>query len=411
MQNIIEFKNVSKRYRLGSVGSGSLQHDLQSLVAKITKKDDPNTRIGQKLRQGKFTALDNLNLTVKKGETVGIIGRNGAGKSTLLKLLSRVTAPSEGEIYLNGKVSSMLEVGTGFHPELTGRENIYLNSSILGMRKDEVDKKIDSIIEFSECGQFIDTPVKRYSSGMYVKLAFAVAVHLDSEIILMDEVLAVGDIHFQKKCIEKMRATALDDNRTILYVSHNMNTVRRLCNRCIVLEKGKKIFDGDTEEAIRIYTDSSDAPLPPKHNFEDIKREKGLGVFARLDGIEFPDREISSFEFNEEISVSLKYCCFDELGGLRARFTVLTVDGQPIGTAVSDVIEGSTGEHRADISIRFCGLLPSKYQLSLSLILTTEQKSTFIYDRINNAFGIEIVPTENSPMSAVKTNGCVIFNK
>ena len=196
---------------------------------------------------GKTKAVDDVSFEVRKGEALGIIGHNGAGKSTLLKLLSRVTAPTKGTIYIDGKISSMLEVGTGFHPELTGRENVYLNGAILGMKKSEVDRKIDEIIEFSECEKFIDTPVKRYSSGMFVKLAFSVAAHLDSDIILMDEVLAVGDMAFQQKCIDKMLSVAQNSGRTIVYVSHNMNTVRRLCNRAIMMEKGKIIYDGDTD--------------------------------------------------------------------------------------------------------------------------------------------------------------------
>ena len=201
-ETVIKIDHVSKQYRLGTIGGGTLQGDIQSWWARVRHKEDPNLKIGQKAykKNEKFLALDDISLEVHKGETLGLIGRNGAGKSTTLKLLSRVTAPTEGIIYIKGKISSMLEVGTGFHPELTGRENIYLNGAILGMKRSEVTKKIDDIIEFSECEQFIDTPVKRYSSGMFVKLAFAVAAHLDSDILIMDEVLAVGDMKFQKKC-------------------------------------------------------------------------------------------------------------------------------------------------------------------------------------------------------------------
>ena len=252
---VIKTENLTKEYKLGVIGSGTLRHDLQSWYARKRGRDDPNLRIGsnQYSSGDSFLALDSLNIEVDRGERVGIIGANGAGKSTFLKLLSRVTSPTDGEIMFRGRIASMLEVGTGFHAELTGRENIYLNGAILGMNKDEITEKIDKIIEFSECERFIDTPVKRYSSGMFVKLAFAVAAHLDAEILIMDEVLAVGDMQFQKKCISKMRELALNENRTILYVSHNMNTIRELCNRCIVLDHGKKIFDGDVENAIKIY--------------------------------------------------------------------------------------------------------------------------------------------------------------
>ena len=252
---MIELQDVTKEYRLGQIGYGTLNRDLQSWWARLRHKPDPNLKLGreQRLEGDLLRALNNVNLTVCKGECVGIIGGNGAGKSTLLKLISRVTMPTSGTIDLFGRVTSMLEVGTGFHGEMTGRENIYLNGAILGMSRTEIDRKIEQIIEFSEVRDFIDTPVKRYSSGMYVKLAFSVAAHLDSEIVIMDEVLAVGDAAFQKKCIEKMRTAARDENRTVLYVSHNMATVRELCDRCIVLSEGKIIFDGDTERAIGYY--------------------------------------------------------------------------------------------------------------------------------------------------------------
>ena len=252
---MISLKNIVKEYRLGQIGYGTLNQDLQSWWARLRRKPDPNARIetARHLEGDILRALNGIDLTVYQGECVGIIGGNGAGKSTLLKLISRVCSPTSGSIDLYGRVTSMLEVGTGFHGEMTGRENIYLNGAILGMDRSEIDSKLEQIIDFSEVRDFIDTPVKRYSSGMYVKLAFSVASHLDSEIVIMDEVLAVGDAAFQKKCIEKMRAAAKDENRTVLYVSHNMNTVRELCDRCIVLADGKKLFDGDVDEAISRY--------------------------------------------------------------------------------------------------------------------------------------------------------------
>lgn len=227
-------------------------------------KEDPNTIIGTDTRLWgtTFMALNGVSFSVRKGEAVGIIGRNGAGKSTLLKIISRITAPTEGEIRLRGRVASMLEVGTGFNGEMTGRENIYMNGAILGMTKAEVASKIDEIIAFSECGDFIDTPVKRYSSGMFVKLAFSVAAHLDSEIMVMDEVLAVGDMKFQQKCLGRMGDAANQEGRTVLYVSHNMSTIRQLCDRCVVLDQGRVIYDGDVEKAISIYMDTSEVNVP-----------------------------------------------------------------------------------------------------------------------------------------------------
>lgn len=280
MEEILKISNVSKKYKLGMIGGTSLREELQRKRAARKGLEDPTSKISDS-HKGKtgedFLALNDINITVHKGERVGIIGHNGAGKSTLLKLISRITAPSSGTIEMNGRVASMLEVGTGFHPELTGRENIYMNGSILGMSKVEIDKKIEDIIDFSECRQFIDTPVKRYSSGMYVKLAFSVAAHLDSEIMIMDEVLAVGDMAFQNKCLEKMTQVSETEGRTVLYVSHNMNTIRQLCERCIVLNHGRVVYDGDVEDAINLY-------LGRKHSFE-----KEIIVTDELREISVPD--------------------------------------------------------------------------------------------------------------------------
>ena len=262
---ILEIKNVSKKYRLGMIGGTTLRDEIQRKIAVRKGLEDPTSTVGSK-STGKageeFLALKDINITIYEGERVGIIGHNGAGKSTLLKLISQITAPSTGTIEMNGRIASMLEVGTGFHPELTGRENIFMNGAILGMTKQEIEKKMEDIIDFSEVRQFIDTPVKRYSSGMFVKLAFSVAAHLDSEIMIMDEVLAVGDMAFQNKCLEKMSQVSIQEGRTILYVSHNMNTIRQLCERCIVLNHGQVVFDGDVEEAINLY-------LGKNHNYEN----------------------------------------------------------------------------------------------------------------------------------------------
>lgn len=252
---MLKVSHVSKQYKLGQIGGTTLREEIQRWTAKRKHQEDPTKKIGTPDYEfGElFMALDDVSFQVEKGERVGIIGHNGAGKSTLLKLISRITAPTSGDIWMNGRVASMLEVGTGFHGELTGRENIYMNGAILGMKKKEIDAKIEDIIEFSECRQFIDTPVKRYSSGMYVKLAFSVAAHLDAEIMIMDEVLAVGDMKFQEKCLGKMSDVSESDGRTILYVSHNMNTIRQLCSRCIVLDHGSIIFNGEVEKAISMY--------------------------------------------------------------------------------------------------------------------------------------------------------------
>ncbi len=241
---VIKVENLSKEYRLGTISHGTLYSDLQSWWARIRGKEDPNSIISTNQAVNISTenphilALNNISFEVKRGDVLGIIGRNGAGKSTLLKILSRITAPTKGVVKINGRIASLLEVGTGFHPELTGRENIILNGAILGMRNAEIIRKLDEIVAFSEIEKFLDTPVKRYSSGMYVRLAFAVAAHLEPEILIIDEVLAVGDAAFQKKCLGKMGEVA-KGGRTVLFVSHNMNAIEQLCKSALLLDKGE----------------------------------------------------------------------------------------------------------------------------------------------------------------------------
>lgn len=259
--DIIRVENLGKRYRLGVINRGMLYKDIQSWWARITGGEDPNTPViglsnpgsSKANTNGSFWALRDVSFSIKPGEVIGVIGRNGAGKSTLLKLLSQITAPTEGAIKLNGRIASLLEVGTGFHGELTGRENIYLNGAILGMSRAEVRKKFEQIVEFAEIGKFVDTPVKRYSSGMYVRLAFSVAAHLDPDILVVDEVLAVGDANFQRKCLDRMDEAASKEGRTILFVSHNMSAVKTLCHRGILLEKGTVAMDGPCEEIVNHY--------------------------------------------------------------------------------------------------------------------------------------------------------------
>ncbi len=253
---VISVEHLSKQYDLGVIGTGTLTRDMERWWARTRHKPDPYSLVGtdpeKSWLQGSILALDDVSFTVQQGEALGIIGKNGAGKSTLLKILSRVTAPTSGVVKVKGRIGSLLEVGTGFHPELTGRENVYLNGAILGMKRAEVDRKFDEIVAFSGVEKFIDTPVKRYSSGMYVRLAFAVAAHLDPEILVVDEVLAVGDAEFQKKCLGKMSGLA-GEGRTVLFVSHNMQAIQNLCNRTIVFSEGHQIFDGDSFEAMTYY--------------------------------------------------------------------------------------------------------------------------------------------------------------
>ncbi|MBD0726553.1 ABC transporter ATP-binding protein [Flavobacterium sp. L1I52] len=256
---IIKAENISKQYRLGKVGTGTIKHDLNRWWHSIRGKEDPYLKIGEtndrstKGESDYVWALQDINFEIAKGEVVGIIGKNGAGKSTLLKILSRVTSPTTGSVKFGGRVASLLEVGTGFNGEMTGRENIFLNGAILGMTKKEIASKLDEIIEFSGCERYIDTPVKRYSSGMYVRLAFAVAAFLEPEILIVDEVLAVGDAEFQKKAIGKMQDISRGEGRTVLFVSHDMNAISVLTNKVILLKNGYIYYEGNTDEGIKKY--------------------------------------------------------------------------------------------------------------------------------------------------------------
>ena len=386
---IIEIKGLKKRYRMGVVTGKTLKADWQSFWAKRKGLPDPNVKIGQERLIGEtFMALNGVDLNIYAGEAVGIIGINGAGKSTMLKLISRITAPTEGEFILRGKIASMLEVGTGFNPELTGRENIYMNGTILGMKKAEIDAKMDEIIEFSECRDFIDTPVKRYSSGMYVKLAFSVAAHLESDIIIMDEVLAVGDVAFQKKCLAKMSAAAQEEGKTVLYVSHNMSTIRQLCTRCIVMKEGKVIFDGEVEEAIRVYSEESfrfdmhrSFPQPasyPRHQE------------AAVTGIEILDRESRSFSADEKLKVRLKTKFIQPVEDMSYIITARYAGTNVVGTFMSDSVRNDICDNaNVDITFDLSTLVPGKYFCDIRLAAMRNGKIRYS-EEIPAAFGFEI---------------------
>lgn len=391
----IKVENVKKQYRLGAIGGGTLSADLESWWARKRGKEDPNTLIGtDQTRIGeRFNALDGVSFEVKKGEAVGIIGTNGAGKSTLLKLLSRVTAPTEGNIYLNGRITSMLEVGTGFHPELTGRENIYMNGAILGMTKNEIDEKIEEIIDFSECRQFIDTPVKRYSSGMYVKLGFAVAAHLDSEIMIMDEVLAVGDVKFQKKCLGSMSDAANHAGKTILYVSHNMNTIRQLCTRCIVLNHGRIIYDGEVEKAIEIYAGDSAVDRKVFFNLDEASRPSmDHGNIVRLTEFEFVDKQIPVFSNKEKIRMRLKWISNMDIKDLRFRIRLNNADTSPVGLAESDIIGEAVANQERECIIEWdiSNIVEGTYYCVIDLYVTNEYGTRSSYDHPITKIGIQI---------------------
>ncbi len=364
----IRLSGVKKMYKLGQIGGGTLQGDLQSWWARVRGKEDPNTQIGQEQRLvgQTFMALNGIDLTVYKGEALGIIGGNGAGKSTMLKLLSRVTAPTEGEIDLYGRVASMLEVGTGFNGEMTGRENVYMNGAILGMSKAEIDAKMEDIIEFSEVREFIDTPVKRYSSGMYVKLAFSVAAHLDSEIMIMDEVLAVGDMAFQKKCLDKMRDAAKKEGRTVLYVSHNMNTIRQLCDRCVVLDKGKVVFEGDVEKAIACYLGTfGDNEDYYEYTEAYHLNAKSCGELS-LDSLKIQKRKSGGYMPGDIIEMELVCSASCSWENVKLRFEVQFQDGVCVGTMFSRT-GFSIAEEKKSLMLQFStqNLTPGRYRVNL----------------------------------------------
>ncbi len=351
----IKLSGVKKQYKLGQIGGGTLTADLQSWWARIRGKEDPNTKIGQEQRLvGKsFMALNGIDLTVYKGEALGIIGGNGAGKSTMLKLLSRVTAPTEGEIDIYGRIASMLEVGTGFNGELTGRENVYMNGAILGMTKAEIDAKMEEIIEFSEVREFIDTPVKRYSSGMYVKLAFSVAAHLDSEIMIMDEVLAVGDMAFQKKCLDKMRDAAKKEGRTVLYVSHNMNTIRQLCDRCVVLDKGKVIFEGDVEEAIEVYLGTTGEiathyEYTAKHHAHPSSKDDFV-----IKSLYFNNSAEGRYDCGDIVLFDLNIQTLRKYEKIKFRFEISYQDGARVSAILSDQDINFAAQMMSTVSMKF----------------------------------------------------------
>ena len=278
---VIKVENLSKQYRLGQVGTGSLSHDINRLWHLIRGNEDPYLKIGEENnRESKGSsdyvwALKDINFDIQQGDRVGIIGRNGAGKSTLLKILSRTTSPTTGSVKIKGRVASLLEVGTGFHPDLSGRNNIYLNGAILGMSKRDIKSRLDEIVNFAGVERYIDTPVKRYSSGMYVRLAFAVAAHLDSDILIVDEVLAVGDAEFQKKCLGKMREVSKGQGRTILFVSHNMNAIKNLCSSVIYMRNGTIDKIGPTEQGINYYFSHDNSEIGMRQFFQTHEEAPG----------------------------------------------------------------------------------------------------------------------------------------
>lgn len=331
MANAIEFDHVSKQYRLGLVSTGTLRHDINRWwQTSILGKEDPYLKIGEtndrstKGNSEYVWALRDIDFKVEQGNVLGIIGKNGAGKSTLLKLLSRVTGPTTGTIRAHGRIGSLLEVGTGFHGEMTGRENIYMNGAILGMSKHEIDAKLDEIIDFSGCERYIDTPVKRYSSGMTVRLGFAVAAFLEPEILVVDEVLAVGDAEFQKKAIGKMKDVSQGDGRTVLFVSHNMASVKALCNHGLLLENGQIKYMGSIKDTVDYYI--GEGGSSENQYFDDLATAPGNDV-VRIKSFEIlPGKPQANIDIESGIKFRLQFMCYKKDAMLDANLLVRTMD-------------------------------------------------------------------------------------
>jgi len=367
MASVIKVENLSKAYQLGNFGTGTISRDLERFWARIRGKEDPFLKIGEVNDPGVkgvsdvVWSLRNLNFKLEQGEAVGVIGRNGAGKSTLLKILSRVTSPTTGSVKIKGRVASLLEVGTGFHPELSGRENIFLNGTILGMRKSEIEQKFDEIVDFAGVERYIDTPVKRYSSGMYVRLAFAVAAHLESEILIVDEVLAVGDAEFQKKCLGKMGDISKGEGRTVLFVSHNMGSIRQLCNKGILLSNGELAFAGSVEAAINNYMSNS---MAAKSGFALIGTLKNK---IRINYVTVNNNPLDVAVLpKEEIEICVNYTCLEHIPDFRMSFTILK-EGTIVLT-VQDLAECmplQPGLYQSKVKIKGFFLRPGVYIVSI----------------------------------------------
>lgn len=384
----LKAENISKQYRLGQVGTGTISHDLNRFWHKVRGKEDPYLQIGEandRATKGDSEyvwSLHDINFEIEQGDAVGIIGRNGAGKSTLLKLLSKVTKPTTGKIYTNGRIASLLEVGTGFHPEMTGRENVFLNGAILGMSRKEIKRKFDEIVDFSGVERYIDTPVKRYSSGMYVRLAFAVAAHLESEILIVDEVLAVGDAEFQKKCLGKMNDVTKGEGRTILFVSHNMSAVKALCNKGILLKQGMLHEQGSMSKILESYIINE---LSPKNVFkyiEDLKKK------IQLENIRvYNNKNINTSEFNhiEDINIDISFIKrIPKVNDVRVNIAILDKFENVIFISRKNLQEESF-----TIKIEGGILIPNTYILSVAI----DNPRVELYDYIDGGLQISIVET------------------
>lgn len=394
MSTVIKVENLGKQYRLGTVGTGTLSQDLNRWWAKIRGKEDPTLMLGDtndRTKKGMSDwvwALRDINFEVKQGEVLGIIGRNGAGKSTLLKILSRTTTPTMGEFKVKGRIASLLEVGTGFHPELTGRENIFLNGAILGMRKHEIERKFDEIVDFSGVERYIDTPVKRYSSGMYVRLAFAVAAHLEPEILIIDEVLAVGDMEFQKKCLGKMKDVSTNEGRTVLFVSHNMSAIQNLCSTAIYLKNGELQSYGDSERILNQYLTANKSFAPDLEKIVAPVRiiridymsigQRNTNVFATQEA--FQMRFSVQNTTNESFAVDILFSIYNQKQELVSQVSTL-YNGQTIHLKPNQIAERTVKLNNP--------FMPGSYSINLALVEGTLHHHKVLY-KIENLDAFEI---------------------
>lgn len=392
MSTVIKVENLSKQYRLGEIGTGTLSHDINRWWHKVRGKEDPYLKIGEANdRTAKGTsdyvwALQDINFEVKAGEVLGIIGRNGAGKSTLLKILSKTTTPTTGSIKVKGRIASLLEVGTGFHPELSGRDNIFLNGAILGMKKKEIASKFDEIVDFAGVERYIDTPVKRYSSGMYVRLAFAVAAHLEPEILIVDEVLAVGDAEFQKKCLGKMKDVSVNDGRTVLFVSHNIGAIQHLCTSGLYMYIGTIRHFGDINSAVDAYMTSNSEASPQKKKLANELTQWHKNTLNRT--VDFVSIELLSGDGllhaeQDDIVLELVFSRLIIIPNSRIGFGIQSTTGDYVGVGfASGVLQNAAcGQEKYKLTIKNPGLAKGIYTIDVS-IGTGEAHENNIIDQV-----------------------------
>jgi lipopolysaccharide transport system ATP-binding protein len=402
MRPIIRVENLSKQYRIGARQTPYLTL-RESIINAARSPLNWFQRNGHS-EENTIWALKDVSFEVMPGEVVGIIGRNGAGKSTLLKILSHITEPTTGQIDLYGRVGSLLEVGTGFHAELSGRENIYLNGAILGMKRSEIDQKFDEIVAFAEVEKFLDTPVKHYSSGMYVRLAFAVAAHLQSEILVVDEVLAVGDAEFQKKCLGKMQDVAMKQGRTVLFVSHNLVAVRTLCARGIVLDQGQKCFDSTASDAIRLY--SSDLS-----SFSTTTWTRPQVAVLTPLGFEKINLALSGKQPNLSLHCDLEICCWRPCSRFFVAVDVCDQALSPIMQILPEsgpFFEGAPGLHRIQLEVQLPPLVPGFY--SADFWVGSHYTTTLDYVRHALAFEVTESPSPDRSFPYSPDHGCIVPN-